>query len=427
MKNYRFLLVWVVMLGFFACKKEENMAEENPKLLNPAMLLTVHISADYFEDASQTGYIVASKEDGTTLDYKLIENGATVTLETYEGNIADFTATLVVNRPNNLEQKGLRLYSYLEMPVGGAWWLEYPSYLDFDGSFPVGWSNIVIEGCGTIAPSPLVFSSIGNGSGSSNADNNLQIGFPINTSQPTVPALAVYSSNLDNQVRYFFQDALPIGETTSVQHADLPIIASPTSIDFDTDAQLSYGISGLVAQPGSNPKRLFLYNLYGNLSGTQQFYLPSNVFEKYHAGASGWLPDDGRSFSTSIYSETLPTSFTYPDFDFEVEGSGTEFTFNSSSDLSHFFVRFKNTAINDFAWEFGSIAKPTVKFKLPTVPPEVLNAYNLTSLPVVYRNCTGVRITPAQPAAAFYKNLYPSPETVTSPQGYYREDAILRY
>lgn len=389
------------MLLCFACGKDDDT-----KSHSPTTLLTVEIDENYLTDSTVTaGYVIASKSDGTLLDYKPFVNGSTITLETDEADISELTATIFLNRINSSPQ----LLSYPKTPAGGTWWLVPDDFSGNTGPV-VGTAEMLIEGTGTLAQSPFYVNGASAGVNLDLSNNGMKASFNLRTDDPTVPVLAIYQSTLDNQVRYFFDDALPVGQTITKQHADLPIITSPMTIDFGAGDMSNYYISGVVASPSNSKALLSISEANAITTQFTEHYVPQGVFDEYYVYAIGDLPNSNAKFSSFIYSETLETTFGYPEFDYDVETVADGFDFITASGFSHFFVEFTNSA--GVIWTIGSPAIMSGSFRFPTLPTEVLDAHSELSEEFNYHDTGAIRYEPARPVSAFYENLFPAPGTL---------------
>lgn len=249
MKNfcYSFGLVAFISL-FLSCGKDDDSKSGSP------VLLTVHVDESFLTDSTVlAAYVIASKADGTMLDFQQVSNSSMITLETDEVGIDEFMASLYISRAN----LSTVLLSYPQVPTGSTWWL-YPDDFGGNPSPTVASAELLIEGTGGGLASLSPFSV--NGALAiqeiENVSDHLKTVFSIKNNDPTLPVLAIYRSSLDDQVRYFFDGALPIGQTTTVQQADLPIIATPMVIDFGAGTDVLYSLSGVVQTPSNDLTKL---------------------------------------------------------------------------------------------------------------------------------------------------------------------------
>jgi hypothetical protein len=396
MENFRFLLsLSATMLLLFACGKDDDV-----KMTESTTLLTVKVGASYFRETSK-GFLIASKPDGTLLDYKPLKNDSTTVLETNESDISGFTATLLLISSTNSFH---RLISIMDMPIAENWWL-YP----VQPNNGTGMAELVVEGTGMVGQPPFYVSGADAWVIADSSSNYIKANFGLFKNVPNIPALAIYRSALDNKVRYYFDTALPAGQTTTVQHADLPIIESPITIDYGMDSIYRSFISGVVQTPSNEKATLLISQVVEAPTQFVEHYIPEGIFDKYFFYAEGKQPSTGRNFYSFIYADSLVKSFNYPDFKVDVAFLADGFNYSTAADFSQFHIDFTND--QGVYWTVSSPALPNGVFRFPQFPTDLLVDYPELDEPFSHFSTAHLRYEPMRPVSAFYENLFPMPGT----------------
>ncbi|MCC6725301.1 MAG: hypothetical protein IT258_12410 [Saprospiraceae bacterium] len=414
MKKITTLLLVVLAALFFSCGKDD----DGTKLPTVTTLLTIKVNQIYLDNSTQSAYVIASKADGTLLAYKEITNDTTITLETEEEGITEFTATLFQNRTNDPNPPTLFLNSYPETPVGGTWTLGHNPFTLIPGS-----AALIIEGTGEVADWPKITSSAEGGALFEEFNGGLRASFSLFHELFTMPTLAIYQSLLDNQVRYYYNAEMQTGTTVYAQHADLPVIPSPTIIDFGEKGVAYYAVGGRVAAADNRTYDLPISFDYDIPATQTEQYIPQGVFNKYFTYCGGQLPNSGHSFSTSFYSDAVETNFTYPNFDFEVNATANSFDISTDDDISEIAVFF--TYGSEVNWQVRVPNKNSFSFNLPTLPTELMNDFSTLSNPLTYSLSNGYRYDPPRSTTEFYEKLYPESNGNTNSQPPYGRLEII--
>jgi hypothetical protein len=413
--KFRLLYLATIALLFCACSKDDDQGTTVP---TSTTLLSVKVNETFIGTGNPEAYIFASKADGTLLDFQQITNDTTIILKTEESDITDFTATVVVNRSNDPNAPKPYLNSIPEVPAESQWYLNGPN----PNVMPLRTATLIIEGTGATADWPETASSAAGVDILQPNNGNLQASFTLRQDFLTLPTLVIYKSLLDNQVRYFYDEAMPTDIPFYVQHTDLPTIPSPTIINFGETGTTYYAVVGIVTTPDNRKFSLPISDDFDIPANETEQYIPPGLFDEYYTFCGGSLPNGQHLFGSSYYTDAVETNFTYPNFDFQVDATATGFNFSTSDDLSEFLVHYKiGPEVN---WVVNSPKKDNVSFTIPTLPTELITAFSMLAQPLDYVDSHGYRYDPPRTTTQFYGNLYLESNIPVTAQPYTRLDVI---